>query len=115
MKTNLGLNEEARLRVGQLPEFLLADESVHCAMTRDHNRKVPAPEFRSPHRQAGDRSAPVAAWTDQIGERARTDTAARAERVEGAGPIKFFPDLGEWRDQAVSMLRAQLETEETVP
>jgi 2-keto-4-pentenoate hydratase/2-oxohepta-3-ene-1,7-dioic acid hydratase in catechol pathway len=40
MKTNIGLNDEARLEIGQMLNLLLADESVLAATLRDYQRKT---------------------------------------------------------------------------
>ena len=51
MKTNIGINDEARLEVGQMLNLILADESVLYATTRDYHWNVTGPEFRSLHPQ----------------------------------------------------------------
>lgn len=71
MKTNLGLNDEARLQVGQMLNLLLADESVLYATTRDYHWNVTGPEFYSLHKQFEAQYEQVADWIDQVAERAR--------------------------------------------
>ncbi len=51
MKTNLGLNDEARLEVGQILNLLLADEFVLYVTTRDYHWNVTGPAFLSLHQQ----------------------------------------------------------------
>jgi starvation-inducible DNA-binding protein len=71
MTTNLGLNDEARLEVGQMLNLLLADESVLYATTRDYHWNVTGPEFRSLHLQFEEHYTQIAEWIDRIAERAR--------------------------------------------
>ncbi len=71
MKTNIGINDEARLEVGQILNLILADEYVHYATTRDYHWNVTGPEFRSLHRQFEEQYDQVAGWIDNVAERAR--------------------------------------------
>ena len=71
MKTMIGLNDKARLEVGQMLNLLLADESVLYATTRDYHWNVTGPEFLSLHQQFEAHYTQVAEWIDQIAERAR--------------------------------------------
>jgi starvation-inducible DNA-binding protein len=71
MKTNIGLNEEARLEVGQILNLLLADEYVLYATTRDYHWNVTGPEFPSLHEQFEKQYEQVATWIDDVAERAR--------------------------------------------
>jgi starvation-inducible DNA-binding protein len=71
MKINIGLNDEARLEVGQILNLLLADEYVLYATTRDYHWNVTGPEFRSLHRQFEEQYELVAQWIDDVAERAR--------------------------------------------
>ncbi|MBL9186199.1 MAG: DNA starvation/stationary phase protection protein [Opitutaceae bacterium] len=71
MKTNIGLNDEARFEVGQILNFILAEEYVLYATTRDYHWNVTGPEFLSLHRQFGEQSTQIAEWIDDIAERAR--------------------------------------------
>ena len=71
MKTNIGLNDEARLAVGQMLNLLLADEYVLYVTTRDYHWNVTGPEFSSLHKQFEVQYEQVAAWIDQVAERAR--------------------------------------------
>ncbi len=71
MKTLLGLNDEARLEIGQMLNLLLADESVLYATTRDYHWNVTGPAFRSLHLQFEEEYTHVAQWIDDLAERAR--------------------------------------------
>ncbi len=71
MKTNIGLNDETRLEVGQILNLLLADEYVLYATTRDYHWNVTGPEFRSLHLQFEAQYEEVAVWIDDVAERAR--------------------------------------------
>lgn len=71
MKTNIGLNDETRLEVGQLLNMLLADETVLYATTRDYHWNVTGPEFCSLHRQFEEQYTQIAQWIDDVAERAR--------------------------------------------
>jgi len=71
MKTNIGLNDEARLEIGQMLNLLLADEYVLYATTRDYHWNVTGPEFHSLHKEFEDQYGQVADWIDQVAERAR--------------------------------------------
>jgi len=71
MKTNIGLNDETRLEVGQILNLLLADEYVLYATTRDYHWNVTGPEFHSLHKQFEEQYEQVADWIDQVAERAR--------------------------------------------
>ena len=71
MKTNIGLNDEARLEVGQMLNLLLADEYVLYATTRDYHWNVTGPEFRSLHLQFEEQYGQIAQWIDDVAERAR--------------------------------------------
>jgi starvation-inducible DNA-binding protein len=72
MRTQIGLNDEARLEVGQMLNLLLADECVLYATTRDYHWNVTGPEFGSLHLQFEKQFGQLADWTDQIAERARS-------------------------------------------
>lgn len=71
MKTNIGLNDEARLEIGQMLNLILADEHVLYATTRDYHWNVTGPEFRSLHLQFEEQYNQVAGWIDDVAERAR--------------------------------------------
>jgi len=71
MKTNLGLDDEARLEIGQILNQLLADETVLYATTRDYHWNVTGPEFRSLHVQFEEQYGQIAQWIDDVAERAR--------------------------------------------
>jgi starvation-inducible DNA-binding protein len=72
MKTNIGLNDEARLEVGQMLNLLLADEWVLYVTTRDYHWNVTGPEFRSLHLEFEQQYGQLANWIDEIAERARS-------------------------------------------
>jgi starvation-inducible DNA-binding protein len=72
MKTNIGLNDEARLEVGQMLNLLLADESVLYATTRDYHWNVTGPDFHSLHLEFESQYEKLAVWIDDIAERARS-------------------------------------------
>lgn len=71
MKINIGLNDEARLEVGQMLNLLLADEYVLYATTHDYHWNVTGPEFGSLHKQFEAQYEQIADWIDQVAERAR--------------------------------------------
>jgi starvation-inducible DNA-binding protein len=71
MKTNIGLNDEARLEVGQILNLILADESVLYATTRDYHWNVTGPEFQSLHLQFESQYEQLAEWIDAVAERTR--------------------------------------------
>ena len=51
MITHTGLNDEARLEVGQILNLLLADKYVLYTTTRDYHWNVTGPEFLALHHQ----------------------------------------------------------------
>ena len=71
MITHTGLNDEARLEVGQILNLLLADEYVLYTTTRDYHWNVTGPEFLALHHQFEVQSVELADWIDEIAERAR--------------------------------------------
>ncbi len=71
MKTNIGLNDEARLEVGQMLNLLLADEYVLYVTTRDYHWNVTGPEFLSLHLLFETQFGQFADWIDDVAERAR--------------------------------------------
>jgi len=71
MKTNIRLNDETRLEVGQILNLILADEYVLYATTRDYHWNVTGPEFRSLHLMFEAQYDEVAEWIDNVAERAR--------------------------------------------
>jgi starvation-inducible DNA-binding protein len=97
MKTNIGLNDEARLEVGQMLNLILADEYVLYATSRDYHWNVTGPEFLSLHQQFEGHYALIAQWIDDVAERARAigvgargnwadlTTAARTSADPGMG------------------------------
>lgn len=84
MKTNIGLNDEARLEVGQILNLILADEYVLYATTRDYHWNVTGPAFRSLHQQFEEEYTQLAEWIDDVAERAR---------AIGAGACGNWADL----------------------
>jgi starvation-inducible DNA-binding protein len=71
MKINIGLNDEARLEVGQMLNLLLADETVLYATTRDYHWNVTGANFLSLHQQLETQYDQLAESIDEIAERAR--------------------------------------------
>jgi hypothetical protein len=71
MKTNSGLNDEARFKIGQMLNLLLADEYVPAVTTRDYHRNVTGLYFPGLHRQFEEHYVEVAANIDAVAERAR--------------------------------------------
>src|ERR1035437_5211175 len=71
MIINIGLNDEARLEIGQMLNLLLADEYVLYTTTRDYHWNVTGPEFYSLHKQFEAQYEQVAGWIDQVAERTR--------------------------------------------
>jgi starvation-inducible DNA-binding protein len=95
MKTNIGLNDEARLEVGQMLNLLLADESVLYATTRDYHWNVTGPGFNSLHQQFEVQYGQIAAWIDQIAERARAiGTGARGSWTDLVKAAHSSADAG---------------------
>jgi starvation-inducible DNA-binding protein len=72
MKTNIGLNDEARLEVGQILNLILADEFVLYVTTRDYHWNVTGPDFRSLHLEFETQYEQLAKWIDDVAERARS-------------------------------------------
>jgi starvation-inducible DNA-binding protein len=71
MKSNIGLNDEARLEVGQMLNLILADEYVLYATTRDYHWNVTGPGFLGLHQQFEAQYNELAQWIDDVAERAR--------------------------------------------
>lgn len=71
MKTNIGLNDEARFEIGQMLNLLLADEYVLAVTTRDYHWNVTGRDFPGLHRQFDEHYVEVAANIDAVAERAR--------------------------------------------
>ena len=95
MKTNLGLNDEARLEVGSMLNLLLADESVLYATTRDYHWNVTGPEFLSLHQQFEGQYEQIAQWIDDVAERARAIGAgARGNWTDLAKAARLSADPG---------------------
>lgn len=84
MKTNIGLNEEARLEVGKMLNLLLSDEYVLYVTTRDYHWNVTGLEFHSLNTQFEAQYAQIADWIDQVAERTR---------AIGAGALASWSDL----------------------
>jgi len=95
MKTNIGLNDEARLEIGQILNLLLADEYVLYATTRDYHWNVTGPEFLSLHQQFESHYVQIADWIDDIAERARAiGTGARGNWTELTKAARLSADPG---------------------
>ena len=83
MMIHTGLNDEARLEVGQILNLLLADEYVLYATTRDYHWNVTGPEFLALHQQFEAQTLQLADWIDDVAERARAiGVGARGNWVE---------------------------------
>lgn len=95
MKTNIGLNDEARLEIGRMLNLLLADEYVLYATTRDYHWNVTGPEFRSLHLQFEEQYERIAQWIDDVAERARAiGVGARGNWTELAKAARIFAEPG---------------------
>jgi len=95
MKTNIGLNDEARLEVGQILNLLLADEYVLYATTRDYHWNVTGPEFLSLHKQFEAQYDQAAVWIDDVAERARAiGVGARGNWADLAASARSSADPG---------------------
>ena len=95
MKTNIGLNDETRLEVGQILNLLLADECVLYATTRDYHWNVTGPEFRSLHVEFETQYGQVEKWIDDIAERARSiGVGARGNWTELTKAARSSADSG---------------------
>jgi len=95
MKINIGLDDEARLEVGQMLNLLLADEYVLYATTRDYHWNVTGPEFLSLHQQFEAHYELVATWIDQVAERARAiGVAARGNWTDLTKAARSSADAG---------------------
>jgi starvation-inducible DNA-binding protein len=95
MKANIGLNDEARLEIGQMLNLLLADESVLYATTRDYHWNVTGPEFRSLHLQFEEHYTQIAQWIDDVAERARAiGVGARGHWADLAKAARLSADPG---------------------
>jgi starvation-inducible DNA-binding protein len=95
MKANLGLDDKARLEVGQMLNLLLADEYVLYATTRDYHWNVTGPEFQSLHKQFEAQFEEVAGWIDDIAERARSiGVGARGNWADLAKAARSSADPG---------------------
>ena len=95
MKTNIGLNDEARLEVGQILNLLLADEFVLYATTRDYHWNVTGPGFLALHQQFEAHYGQIADWIDQVAERARAiGVGARGNWTDLAKAARLSADPG---------------------
>ena len=97
MKTNIGLNDEARLEVGSMLNLLLAYEYVLYATTRDYPLECDRPGFPSLHKQFEAQYEQIAQWIDDVAERARAIGAgARGNWADltKAAPSSADPGIG---------------------
>jgi len=95
MKTNIGLNDEARLEVGSMLNLLLADEYVLYVTTRDYHWNVTGPEFPSLHKQFEGQYEQIAQWIDDVAERARAIGAgARGNLADLVKAARLSADPG---------------------
>ena len=134
MKPLIGLTDEARTKVGQILNLLLADETVLYTTTRDYHWNVTGPEFASRALGVGARgnladlakSARTAAVPgvklstelmltellslhEELIVRLRTDSATCTTRFKDVGTADFLTGLMEKHEKAAWMFRAQLE------
>jgi starvation-inducible DNA-binding protein len=95
MKTNIGLNDEARLEVGSMLNLLLADEYVLYLTTRDYHWNVTGPEFPGLHKQFEGQYEQIAQWIDDVAERARAIGAgARGNLADLVKAARLSADRG---------------------
>lgn len=95
MKTNIGLDDEARLAVGQILNLLLADEYVLYATARDYHWNVTGPAFLNLHRQFEEQYGQIAQWIDDVAERARAIGAgARGNWADLTSAARLSADPG---------------------
>ena len=124
MKINIGLNDEARLEVGQMLNLLLADESVLYATTRDYHWNATGPGFYWLHKQFETQYSEIAEWIDDVAERARAigvgacghwselTKAARLSTNPGIGlaPDRMLVELLDLHEEIIVQLRIDCET-----
>lgn len=95
MKINIGLDDDARLEIGQMLNLLLADEYVLAVTTRDYHWNVTGPEFPGLHRQFDEHYAQLDANIDAVAERARAiGVSARGNWTELAQAARSEADPG---------------------
>ncbi len=95
MKINNGLNDEARLEVGQILNLLLADEYMLYTTTRDYHWNVTGPHFSSLHLQFEAQSGQISQWLDDVAERARAiGMGARGNWADLAKAARSSADPG---------------------
>ncbi len=95
MKTSIGLNDEARLEVGQMLNLILADEYVLYITTRDYHWNVTGAGFLGLHQQFEAQYTQIADWVDQVAERARSIGAgARGNWADLAKAARTSADPG---------------------
>jgi starvation-inducible DNA-binding protein len=120
MITNIGIDDEARLEIGQMLNLVLADEYVIYAATRDYHWNITGPNFPGLHRQFAEQSEQVAGWIDEVAERARSigagargnwadlTSAARTSADPGYGlsPSRMLRGLLGLHESMILQLRA---------
>jgi starvation-inducible DNA-binding protein len=95
MKPNNGLNDEARLEVGQMLNLLLADEYMLYTTTQDYHWNVTGPAFHSLHLQFEAQSGQISQWIDDVAERARAiGMGARGNWADLAKAARSSADPG---------------------
>jgi starvation-inducible DNA-binding protein len=95
MKTNIGLNDEARLEVGAMLNLILADEFVLYTTTRDYHWNVTGPGFLGLHEQFESQYGQIAGWIDGVAERARAiGVGARGNWADLAKAARTSADPG---------------------
>lgn len=97
MKTNIGLNDEARREVGGILNLPLADEYVLYATTHDYHWNVAGPNFHGLHLLFEAQYGQIHQWLGDVAERIRAigvgargkwadlTKAARASAEPGTG------------------------------
>ena len=95
MKTNIGLNDEARFEIGQMLNLLLADEYVLSVTTRDYHWNVTGPEFHGLHQLFESHFAQLSVRLEQVAERARAiGVGARGNWADLAAAARGSADPG---------------------
>src|SRR5512138_3924107 len=65
------LTDDARIRVGELLNHALAEESALSIAARDYHWHVSGPQFRSLHEVFDQQYRELDDWVERLGERAR--------------------------------------------
>ncbi len=114
MITNIGLDDEARLEIGQMLNLVLSDEYVIYVTTRDYHWNVTGPNFSSLHRQFEEQYGQVSGWIDDVAERTRAIGAgARGNWADLTSAARTSADPG-YGLSATRMLQSLLELHESM-